>query len=92
MKTGRARWDQLLLNCRVVNALADGSGYSTIESGAIGIAGHQIVFVGTQDALPVAAPLAEVRAGRGATLKPLVSLRLLARLRARSFSRRRLMR
>jgi len=55
MKTGRVRWDQLLLNCRVVNALTDGSGYATIDSCAIGIAGHQIVFVGTPDALPVAA-------------------------------------
>lgn len=54
MKTGRDRWDQLLLNCRIANPLADGSGYAIQESAAIGIAGHQIVFVGAADDLPTA--------------------------------------
>ncbi len=53
MKTGRDRWDQLLINCRIANPLADGSGYAMIESAAIGIAGHQIVFAGAQSDLPM---------------------------------------
>jgi imidazolonepropionase len=54
MKTGRDRWDQLLINCRIANPLADGSGYAMTESAAIGIAGHQIVFAGEQSDLPMA--------------------------------------
>lgn len=52
MKTGRNRWDQLLLNCRIANPVGDGSGYAITESAAVGIAGHQIVFAGSRDELP----------------------------------------
>jgi imidazolonepropionase len=52
MKTGRIRWDQLLINCRIANPRADGSGYAVTDAAAIGIAGHQIVFAGAQSDLP----------------------------------------
>jgi imidazolonepropionase len=58
MKTGRNRWDQLLINCRIANPLGDGSGYAIIESAAVGIAGHQIVFAGAQADLPAPAQAA----------------------------------
>lgn len=54
MKTGRNRWDHLLFNCRLVNPTGDGRGYEVTEAGAIGIAGHQIVFAGALADLPAA--------------------------------------
>ncbi len=57
MKTGSTRWDHLLYNARAVEARTDGSGYSIVESAAIGIAGHQIVFCGGIADLPFAPEL-----------------------------------
>jgi len=54
MKTGRDRWDQLLLNCRLANARVDGSGYERVDDVAIGIAGHRIVYAGARGDLPAA--------------------------------------
>jgi imidazolonepropionase len=56
MKTGKSRWDRLLLNANAVT-LADNTGYGLIEDVAIGIAGHQIVFVGPRATLPFAPDL-----------------------------------
>ena len=53
MKTGKTRWNWLLLDARVMT-LADDRGYGLIEDAAIGIAGHQIVFVGRRADLPFA--------------------------------------
>lgn len=53
MKTGKTRWDWLLLDARAMT-LADERGLGLIEDAAIGIAGHQIVFAGRRADLPFA--------------------------------------
>lgn len=53
MKTGKTRWDRLLLDARAMT-LADDRGYGLIDDAAIGIAGHQIVFAGRRADLPFA--------------------------------------
>jgi imidazolonepropionase len=69
MKTGRDRWDQLLLNCRIANPLEDGSGYALVDDAAIGIAGHRIVYAGARADLPVPeSAAAEVRSDLGGAL------------------------
>lgn len=53
MKTGKTRWDWLLLDARAMT-LADERGLGLIEDAAIGIADHQIVFAGRRADLPFA--------------------------------------
>ena len=53
MKTGKTRWDWLLLDARAMT-LAEQRGYGLIEDAAIGIAGHQIVYAGRRADLPFA--------------------------------------
>jgi imidazolonepropionase len=53
MKTGKTRWDWLLLDARAMT-LADERGYGLIEDAAIGIVGDRIVYVGRRADLPFA--------------------------------------
>lgn len=53
MKTGKTRWDCLLLDARAMT-LAGDHDYGLIEDAAIGIAGHQIVYAGRRADLPFA--------------------------------------
>lgn len=71
MKTGKTRWDRLLLDARAMT-LADAQGYGLIDDAAIGIAGRQIVFAGPRSSLPLAPDvLAEqVESLKGALVTP----------------------
>lgn len=53
MKTGKNRWDHVLINARLCHARINGLGYDIVEDAAIGIAGHQIVFAGAMNELPL---------------------------------------
>jgi imidazolonepropionase len=53
MKTGKTRWDWLLLDARAMT-LADERGYGLIEDAAIGIVGSRIVYAGRRADLPLA--------------------------------------